>query len=505
MSPSALKPFGIKCVCILWNISQSTIQRHKVLALHGATPKKRGPKTCLADAQLFEEIKIVLRNSPFVGEGYRKVWAWLRQETSVFSAPRRILRIMRVSNLLAPTRRRASPGPRTHDGIIVTQRPDEMWAVDGTSCITDQGSATVFVVIDHCTSECLGAIDMLRQAIRATRGIFDRDVAEGVALRYDHGSQFISHAFQDELRFVGIRSSPSFVRSPEGNGCVERFIRTLKEQLLWLTRLATVDELDVALRDFAHRYNNHWILGRLGYKTPAQHRLSFLVEAALFIQTLVSTMGSCTLPLKRITNSPIYFRYKNLRASVSIPLGIDLSIFHPSALTRGLQCSSVVTIGCIGRSEPEKGIIYVLHAFEALHKLDSRFRLRVAYGNLPHKWSHPQCEVVIPKNDNELADYYRSLDILIAPGTVQHGAPHYPVLEAGSCGVTVVTTGYMGATPDTAWIVANKDVKSIVNSVTQVVSDHKVRINKRTNFLTESSKYGWNRVSSTFIDCFESI
>jgi hypothetical protein len=43
-----------------------------------------------------------------------------------------------------------------------------------------------------------------------------------------------SDTFQDELRFLGIFSSPSFVRAPEGNGCAERFIRTLKEQVLWL-------------------------------------------------------------------------------------------------------------------------------------------------------------------------------------------------------------------------------------------------------------------------------
>ena len=45
------------------------MHRHKVLALYGATPKKtRGPKTYLADTQVLEEMKIVLRNSPFVGE-----------------------------------------------------------------------------------------------------------------------------------------------------------------------------------------------------------------------------------------------------------------------------------------------------------------------------------------------------------------------------------------------------------------------------------------------------
>jgi hypothetical protein len=42
----------------------------------------------------------------------------------------------------------------------------------------------------------------------------------------------LSHAFQDELKTLGIESSTSVVRQPEGNDCVERFIRTLKEQLL---------------------------------------------------------------------------------------------------------------------------------------------------------------------------------------------------------------------------------------------------------------------------------
>jgi putative transposase len=239
MSPSALKPFGIKRVCIVWNISRSTIHRHKVLALHGATPKKkRGPKTCLADAQVLEEIKIVLRNSPFVGEGLAGSWQGRRACFAHLGAFSAQAGLWRENNVLAPMRCRSSPGPRVHDGTIVTARPDEMWAIDGTACMTDQGSATVFVVIDHCTGEFLGAratrrgtrheaIDTLRQAIRATRGTFDRDVAAGVALRHDHGSQFISYAFQDELRFVGIRSSPSFVRSRPTRVKGKRLCRTI--------------------------------------------------------------------------------------------------------------------------------------------------------------------------------------------------------------------------------------------------------------------------------------
>jgi hypothetical protein len=50
--------------------------------------------------------------------------------------------------------------------------------------------------------------------------------------------------------------------------------------LPWLQRYRTVEELDQALRDFAHRFNNHWIIGRIGYRTPAAHRRSLLGVAA---------------------------------------------------------------------------------------------------------------------------------------------------------------------------------------------------------------------------------
>jgi putative transposase len=53
-------------------------------------------------------------------------------------------------------------------------------------------------------------------------------MAGGLLARHDHGSQYVSDYFQDELKFLGITSSPAFVREPEGNGVAERFIRTLR-------------------------------------------------------------------------------------------------------------------------------------------------------------------------------------------------------------------------------------------------------------------------------------
>ena len=93
----------------------------------------------------------------------------------------------------------------------------------------------------------------------------------------------MSYVLQEALRFWGITSSPAFGREPEGNGCAARFIRTLKENLLWLTTCATVEDLRLALHAFQRQYNETWLIGRHGYKTPAQVRQAqqcALAEAA---------------------------------------------------------------------------------------------------------------------------------------------------------------------------------------------------------------------------------
>ncbi len=252
MSPSAMKLYGILRVCRAWRLSCATVQRHK--AQMDAVPRisaTRGPKTHLSDDELLPEIRSVLTSNLFAGEGHRKVWARLRHE----------------HDILAQYRPTGLRGPETHDRTFTTAKPDQMWAIDATGCLTDEGNAAVFVVVDHCTGDCLGAhaalrgtrfeaIECLREAVHLTKRRYYVKIAKDTKLRHDYGSQFISRAFQDEVGTLCIESSPSFVRQPEGNGCVERFIRTLKEQLLWLQRFRTVDELNQALRDFTRRFNN---------------------------------------------------------------------------------------------------------------------------------------------------------------------------------------------------------------------------------------------------------
>ena len=82
----------------------------------------------------------------------------------------------------------------------------------------------------------------------------------------------MSDDFQQELTFLGMTSSPSFVREPEGNGIAERFIRTLKENLLWVRSFATVAEMVESLGEFGLLYNDQWLIGRHGDRSPSQFR-----------------------------------------------------------------------------------------------------------------------------------------------------------------------------------------------------------------------------------------
>ena len=149
----------------------------------------------------------------------------------------------------------------------------------------------MFVAVDHCNSECIGshasrlgnrfeALEPIRQGVREHFGGFERGIAAGLGIRHDHGSAYMSDDFQQELGFLGMISSPSLVREPEGNGVAERFIRTLKENLLWVRSFATVAELVEALREFRRRYNEQWLIGRRGYRTPAQVRRGYARSAS---------------------------------------------------------------------------------------------------------------------------------------------------------------------------------------------------------------------------------
>ncbi|MDF2781440.1 MAG: family transposase [Geminicoccaceae bacterium] len=290
VSPGGAEPYGLARVCRVWRLARSTVYRHRARPSE-VPPRRPGPVGPMLDAALVEAIRTVLADSPFHGEGHRKVWARLRF-AGVRTSRRRVLRLVREHALLAPARAGAPRGPRGHDGTIIPETVDAMWGTDLTTTPTGGGQVAVFVAVDHCSAECVGihaahratrfeALEPIRQGVRRHFGAFGEGVARGLAVRHDHGSQYVSHDFQREIAFLGIESSPAFVRAPEGNGCAERFIRTLKENLLWLRAFDTVEELRRALLEFREAYNSTWLIERHGFRPPDAIRQEQLQPAAL--------------------------------------------------------------------------------------------------------------------------------------------------------------------------------------------------------------------------------
>src|SRR5690349_9468431 len=121
VSPSTERAYGLERVTRIWGVSRATVYRHRRPA--AVTRKRPGPRGAMADEALVAAIRQLLADSPFHGEGYRKLWARLRF-AGIRTSRRRVLRLMREHGLLAFQRLGVARGPRAHDGKIITERVD---------------------------------------------------------------------------------------------------------------------------------------------------------------------------------------------------------------------------------------------------------------------------------------------------------------------------------------------------------------------------------------------
>jgi transposase InsO family protein len=288
ISPATDIRYGVERVCAAWEQARSTyyarVAKSENPVLSTTVKQKRGPKTAISDDELLVMIHQVIEDSPFQGEGYRKVWAWLRYGPRQLSVGHnRVLRLMRQYHLLSPYRQRQAAS-NTHDRTIITDAPNLMWGTDGTQVQTiDDGLVWIFSAVEHWNGECVGmyvckygtrfnALQPVTEGIQSIFGSVARDVAQGLSLRLDHGSANCSEHFQNEIKRLGIKPSFSFVEEPQTNGVVERFNRTIKEQVILGHVFHNIDEVRNAVLLFKQNYNRLWRLEKLGFMTPLEAR-----------------------------------------------------------------------------------------------------------------------------------------------------------------------------------------------------------------------------------------
>jgi len=289
-SPSSQRTYGVARVCRVFGVPRSTFYAHQRPEPVGPA-NKRGPRTTISDAELLSLIREDLATTLFKGEGYRKVWARLRVQKAVHVGSKRVLRLMRDNHLLSPHRGRQG-GPEAHDGKIITDAPNVMWGTDGTRILTaDEGWVWLFTAVEHWSAECVGwhvckkgdryaALEPIAMALENVFGSTAASVARGLSLRMDHGTQYLSDHFDKQIRFWGIEPSFAFVEEPETNGVAERFNRTLKEQAVHGRVFRNLEEVRAAIADFVERYNEHWLVEKMGFASPRQARADYEMRLA---------------------------------------------------------------------------------------------------------------------------------------------------------------------------------------------------------------------------------
>jgi transposase InsO family protein len=78
-----------------------------------------------------------------------------------------------------------------------------------------------------------------------------------------------------EMAYLELDISKAFVRSPECNGCIERFNRTIKEEVFNIQRIYSLEQAQRIIEIFIGNYNREWMILRLKYMSPLEYRAEY--------------------------------------------------------------------------------------------------------------------------------------------------------------------------------------------------------------------------------------
>jgi putative transposase len=256
----------------------------------------RGPyaKVAARNAALLERVRELKAEHPFWG--YRRVWAYLRYVDRFVVNQKRVYGLMKTNDLLVRPnpKLRAKRKPDTRKPRPT--RPNEWWGIDMTkvmiegfgprreyppSCGSDdrlcRSWVYLVVVLDWHSKKVVGhyaglqarAWHWLVALNRAMNRQFPTGIeGQSLSLMADNGCQPTSLAFMRACAALGIRQAFTSYSNPKGNADTERFLRTLKEELVWLREWTSPAAFFAALDRWLADYNASYLHSALGYRAP---------------------------------------------------------------------------------------------------------------------------------------------------------------------------------------------------------------------------------------------
>jgi putative transposase len=209
--------------------------------------------------------------------GTRRVAAQLSRELGVPINRKRIQRIFRTLGYTEPAKTK-NEIIRARDKAPKTASPYELWQTDLTyvPCGVD-GWCYLFNVFDVFSREWAGkefsptatkdnAILSVENALVSHKEFLDPTPR----LRADNGPQYTSRAFRESMQVFGLRLEHIMYRTPEQNGSIESFHRTLKKEYVWPYEFESFQDAERAIEAAFVDYNQNRIHSSLGYLTPSE-------------------------------------------------------------------------------------------------------------------------------------------------------------------------------------------------------------------------------------------
>jgi putative transposase len=277
--------FQIQAICEIVGVSRSSFYRwRRRQAGAGFSDRKYlGSRDPAGDAQILARIQEIKLRHPFWG--YRRVRAWLKYREELMVGHKRVYRLMKENELLVPQKRyRAKRQPVGCKPRA--QRPGQFWGIDMTKfIIPGLGWVYLVIVLDwfnrkvvgwqlscRCrTQEWCEALEdaVLQEFPDGVRG-------QGLKLVSDNGCQPTSRSFLKVTATLDIEQIFTSFNNPKGNAETERFMRTLKEELLWLEEFAGLEEAREKLSAWIDFYNKDYPHSALGYKSQQEYERLYL-------------------------------------------------------------------------------------------------------------------------------------------------------------------------------------------------------------------------------------
>ena len=237
---------------------------------------------------LVERLAFLIQQYPTYG--YRRLGVILRRRDGVKVNRKAVYRILKVKGWMVH-QRTCTPRPRVQGSISRSSRSDERWATDLTHIpVGRDGWAHLAAVIDCHDRVLIGHEFSLRgRAREAERALENacllrfgtlRPEGPTPVLRSDNGLVFQSRRFRAACR--DYRLSQEFITpyTPEQNGMIERFFRSLKEECIWQHNFQSFDEAKKTIDAWIRYYNEERPHQSLGYLSPHQYRAQQLNQVA---------------------------------------------------------------------------------------------------------------------------------------------------------------------------------------------------------------------------------